>query len=144
MLSDAWQRIAKARWDLGQADEALAAFRESAAVQRQVFERAPSISAYRLALSRCYDRLAYWSSQRGDWAAVAAALLEREKLWPDDAAQLMKVSHDFQELAEALGKGGKQLSPQEQAEQQRYVAESERARRAAEAVRRAARHQPQR
>jgi hypothetical protein len=144
MLSAAWERIAKVRWELGQADEALAAFRESAAVQRQVFERAPSIRAYRVTLSRCYDRLAYWSSLRGDWAAAAAALLEREKLWPDDAAELMKVSHDFRELAEAVGKGGKQLSPQEQAEQQRYLAESERVRRAAEAVRRAARHQPQR
>jgi tetratricopeptide (TPR) repeat protein len=133
-LSGAWERIAKARWDLGMADEALAAFRESAAVQRQVVAQFPSVRVYRVRLSRCYDRLVHWGGLRGDRATVAAALLEREKLWPDVADELMEVSRDFQELAEAVGKGREQLSPEEQAERRRYLDESERVRRAAESL----------
>ena len=137
-VSEAWERVAKARWELGRRDEALDAFRESAAVQRQVVAQAPSVRAYRVQLGRCYDRLAHWCGLAGDRAGVAAALLDREKLWPDDAEELMEVSRDFRELANAVGQGRAQLSPEEDAERRRYLSESERARRAAEQVRHAA------
>jgi tetratricopeptide (TPR) repeat protein len=143
-LSNAWERIAKARWDLGLADEALAAFRESAAVQRQVVTQSPSNREYRVRLSRCYDRLAHWGGLRGDRATVAAALLEQEKLWPDNAEGLMKVSRDFRKLAEAVGQGRERLSPEEQAERRRYLAESDRVRRAAEGLPHGATDGPQR
>ena len=51
-------RIAKVRWDLGQADESLAAFRESARIQRQLFEADSSSAYHRYNLDRCYGRLA--------------------------------------------------------------------------------------
>ncbi len=137
-LSDAWQRIAKARWQLGQREQALAAFRESAAAMQEAFEQAPSVPAYRVGLSRCCDRLARWCGLAGDRAGAAAALLEREKLWPNDAEQLRKVADDFRQLAEDVSKGREQLSPAEQAERQRYLAEVGRVGRAADAVRQAA------
>jgi len=102
-LHNAWIEIGKARWDLGHVEEALAAFRESAAVQRQVFEREPLIRANRIGLSRCYQRIAYWGSLCGKRAEAAAALLEREKLWPDDAMELLDLAKEFEELAEAVG-----------------------------------------
>jgi tetratricopeptide (TPR) repeat protein len=141
-LSQAWERIAKARWALGRRQEALDAFREAAEVQRQVVAQAPSVHLYRLNLGRCYDRLAYWGGLAGDRAEAAAALLEREKLWPEDPEQLLKVSQDFQTLAEAVGTARSRLSAGEQAERQRYLAEAERARLAAEAVRGAASRAP--
>src|SRR4051812_28092342 len=55
-----------------------------------------------------------------------------------------EVSRDFQKLAEAVGLGAEQLPAREQAERQRYLGESERARRAAEAARNAAAAGPQR
>jgi tetratricopeptide (TPR) repeat protein len=134
-LRGAWERIAKARWELGQRDLALAAFRESTAVQRQVVRQAPTVRLYRIRLSKCCDKLVYWAGLAGDRATVAAALLERKQLWPDDADRLLEVSRDFHKLAESVGKGPKQLSPTEKLEQQRYLAESDRTRRAAEAVR---------
>jgi hypothetical protein len=115
-LSEAWERVGKARWALRRAEEALAAFHESAAVQRQAFARAPSGFA-RLRLSRCYDRIHFYSAQHGKRAAAAAALLEREKLWPGDAERLMEVARDFRQLADAA----------DGAERERYLAESERA-----------------
>ena len=102
-LANAWEQIGKARWDLGHVEEALAAFRESAAAQRQVFDREPSIRANRFRLSRCYHRIAYWGSLCGKRAEAATALLEREKLWPDDAKELLDVASEFEELAEAVG-----------------------------------------
>jgi tetratricopeptide (TPR) repeat protein len=129
-LSSAWERIGKARWALAQRDEALAAFRQAAAVQRQVLAQAPADAAYRRSLSRCYDRLVYWGGLHGDRATAAAALREREKLWPGNADELLEVARDFEKLAAAVGPERGPLSAEEQAERQQYLAESERARRA--------------
>jgi len=126
-LSDAWQRIGKARWELGRREEALAAFRETAVVERQILEQAPSVELYRVRLSRCYGWLAYYGGLAGDRPAAAAALLERQRLWPDDAKELQDIAHRFEKLAEAVGKGRKQLLAEEQAERQRYLTESQRA-----------------
>jgi tetratricopeptide (TPR) repeat protein len=139
-LSTAWSNIGKVRWDLGQADLALDAFRESTRIQRQVFEADSSSAYHRHYLDRCYGRLANWSTLKGDWAATAAALLEREKLWPDDSDRLMGVSRDFTELAEEMARRRKSLSAAEQFARQHYLAESERTRQAARA---AARRQTQ-
>jgi tRNA A-37 threonylcarbamoyl transferase component Bud32 len=131
-LSDAWQRIGKAHWSLGARDKALAAFRESAALQKRVFQREPSNHISRKDLSKCYDRLVYYGSRGGDLPAAAAALLEREKLWSDDAAELTKIADDFEELAGRVDIRAKgRLSPPQQAEKSYYLAESKRVRDAA-------------
>ena len=126
-LSEAWERVAKARWELGSRDQALAALREAARLDRQVFEQVPSVQLYRNTLTRCYKRLAYYSESAGDRSGAAAALLERGKLWPGDANELQSVAQDFRGLAGAVGKGRERLSPDEQAECQRDIAESQRA-----------------
>jgi tetratricopeptide (TPR) repeat protein len=131
-LQNAWMRIGKAHWSLGARDQALAAFRESAAIQKRVFEREPSNHESRATLSSCYDRLVYFASRGGDISGAAAALLQREKLWPDDAAELTKIANDFEGLAgwvDIRAKG--QLTPQQQAEKGHYLAESKRIRDAA-------------
>ena len=133
-LTSAWEQIGKVRWSLGQADLALAAFRESMRNQRQLFEADSSSAYHRYSLDRCYGRLAHWSTLKGDWAGTAAALLEREKLWPDDSDRLMGLSRDFKELAEEMARGSKRLSADEQSARQHYLAESERTRQAAEAA----------
>jgi tetratricopeptide (TPR) repeat protein len=134
-LSNAWEAVAKAHWKLGRRDEALAAFRQAAAVQRQVVEQAPEVRSFRVSLSRFYDKLVYWGGQAGDRAGAADALRERAKLWPDDAESLMEASRDFHELAEAVGKGQERLSTQEKAERQGYFNESSRLKLAAEQAR---------
>jgi len=136
----AWSGIGKVRWNLGQADLALTAFRESTRIQRQLFEADSSSAYHRYNLDRCYGRLANWSTLKGDWAGTAAALLEREKLWPDDSDRLMGVSRDFKELAEEMARGSKRLSAEEQSARQHYLAESERTRQAALAAARRQKH----
>jgi serine/threonine protein kinase len=132
-VTDAWTHVGKARWRLGQADEALAAFRQAAAVQRQVFEQAP-VRGNRVELARCYSRLAHWSGLKGDWEGSAAALLAQEQLWPDDGKELMTVSNNLRDLARRMARGRDNLSPKERAQQQRYLDESSRVKRAAEAA----------
>jgi len=86
-------------------------------------------------LSRCYDRLVYYGSRGGDLPAAAAAPLEREKLWCDDAAELTKIADDFNELADLVDvRAEGQLSPQQQAEKSHYLAESKRVRRVVAAM----------
>jgi tetratricopeptide (TPR) repeat protein len=139
-LVSIWSLIGKVHWDLGRADESLAALGESARIQRQLFEADSSNAFHRYNLDRCYGRLAYWSTLKRDWAGTAAALLEQEKLWPDDSDKLMGVSRDFKELAEDMARGRESLSAEEEPARQHYLAESDRTRQAAEAAARRQKH----
>jgi tetratricopeptide (TPR) repeat protein len=135
LLSLAWERIAKARWSLGRRAEALVALRESAAAEKQNFDREPANSIFRAELSRGYDRLAYFSSEADDVAGAADAILKRTSLWPDKAAQLAKSADDFMSLAEQVSaRSHGTLSSRDQAERDHYLAESARLRRAADAA----------
>jgi hypothetical protein len=132
LLSSAWERIAKAHWSLGQSDQALAALRESVAIQKQLFEREPTNDTYRASLSRCYDRSVFYGSQAGDFRGAADAILQRSRLWPANATQLTKSAEDFDALAaQVTARTRGQLSAEDQAEQGRYRAESRRMRQAA-------------
>jgi serine/threonine protein kinase len=134
-LNGAWERIGKARWSLGQRDQALAAFRESAAVQKRVFEREPSNHIIRVCLSQCYNRLAYYGSSAGDLRGAADAILARTRLWPDSTQQLFKSADDFAALAERVtARSRGPLSRDDQAERDHYLSESRRVRQAAEAA----------
>jgi tetratricopeptide (TPR) repeat protein len=138
-LSDVWSRIAKARWSLGKRDQALAAFRKSTAIEKRVFEREPSNHVYRAWLSSCYDRFVFYGSHGGDLRGAAAAILERLKLWPDNAKQLAQAADDFEALAEQVtARGRGHLALEDQAERDHYVSESRRLRRAADAATRRA------
>jgi serine/threonine protein kinase len=131
-LSSTWMRIAKAHWSLGERDQALAAFRQSAALNRRNFDREPSNRFYRAWLSRSYDRLILYGAKAGDLQGAAEAIRERTKLWPGDVVQLSKAAEDFESLAQQVTtRSHGKPSSQDQAEHDRYLAESRRAREAA-------------
>jgi tetratricopeptide (TPR) repeat protein len=135
-LSSTWMRIAKAHWSLGERDQALAAFRQSAALNRRNFDREPSNRFYRAWLSRSYDRLILYGAKAGDLQGAAEAIRERTKLWPGDVAQIFKAADDFESLAQQVTTRSRaKLSPEDQAERDRYLAESHRAKEAANAAR---------
>ncbi len=127
-LGISWSRIAKARWGIGNKNDAIAAFREAAVFERQVFEGGPSNLNNRTALSRAFERLAYYGRECGMRKDVAHALLEIEKLWPNDKAKLQEVAEGFRELAKLTGREGNLFNV---VEQQRYLKECERIRRLA-------------
>jgi tetratricopeptide (TPR) repeat protein len=134
-LTAVYERIAKARWSLGQRDQALAAFRESAAIQKRIVEREPSNHVYRERLGQYYSRLAYYASRGGDLAGAADALLERVKLWPNDTNRLAQTAEAFGSLAQQVSARDRgHLSRGDQAEHDRYLTESRRFRKAAEAA----------
>ena len=90
----------------------------------------------RVCLSQCYNRLAYYGSSAGDLRESARAILERTKLWPDNADQLLKTAKDLNDLAEQVTSRGRgHLSAENRAERDGYLAESRRVRQAAEATR---------
>jgi tetratricopeptide (TPR) repeat protein/predicted Ser/Thr protein kinase len=102
-LSEACTQIGKARWDLGHVEEALFAFRESLAAEHQVYKSRRGNRYYQIRLRRCYERLVYRCGLCGKRSEAAAALLEWEKLWPNDARELRDVASNFEELADAVG-----------------------------------------
>ncbi len=131
-LAGAWERIAKARWSLGRQDQALAAFRESAAIQKRIFEREPSHYVNRVSLSQCYNRLVHYDSISGDLQVAADAISARSALWPNNTQQLAKSADDFDALAKQVAARARgRLSAQDQAERDHYLSESKRLRQAA-------------
>jgi hypothetical protein len=140
MLSAAWERLAKAHWSLGERNQALAAFREFAAVRKRLFEREPS-DQYRLWLTKCYNELVFYGSRGGDLRGAADAILERTRLWPGNAKQVAQAAEDFETLAERVtARSRGHLTREDQTERDHYLAESRRVRRAAEAASRRAEH----
>jgi serine/threonine protein kinase len=134
-LSAAWMRIAKAHWSLGDFDKAWAALLQSTAIQRRLFEREPRNPSYRAWLSQCYDRLVFYGSRAGNIDGAASAIMDRIKLWSDDPEKLSQSAEDFESLAEQVAARHRgKLSPEDQAECDRYIAESRRARDAAKRV----------
>jgi tetratricopeptide (TPR) repeat protein len=140
-LSYAWERIGKARWRLGQRDQAMAAFLESAGIQKSVVEHNPSGYVNRIRLRQCYNRLVYYGSNAGDLRTAAEAILVRIKLSPNDSQELVKAADDFAALAEKVTTRHQGHLPREdQAEHDQYLAESRRFRQAAETARQRAGH----
>lgn len=125
-LSAAWVRVAKMRWDLHQPEAALDAFRQATAIERKLFDRAPALESNRIALSRCYDRLVLWYRLNGQRDKSVAALREREKLWPRDAAKLREVAEVYRLLAMAVAERKTELGMGELAEIAGYIAERDR------------------
>jgi tetratricopeptide (TPR) repeat protein len=143
-LSQAWLQVAKYYWRLEDHDRIQHACQQALAVQRRVFAKAPHAPEYRALLDDRYNRLERILSAMGRLDEVLDSLLEREKLWPGNAARLRVIADALRKLAEEVGKGREQLSPEEQAERWRYLAESERVRRAAESLPPGATDGPQR
>jgi tetratricopeptide (TPR) repeat protein len=136
-LGDPCMRIGKAHWSAGRQDQALAAFRESAAIFKRAFEREPSNPIFRTVLSQAYDRLVFYGSRAGELRLAADAILERTRLWPGDAKQQAQSAEDFETLAEQVATRRKgQLSIEDRAERDRYLAKSRKFRQAAEEARR--------
>jgi hypothetical protein len=130
-LAGAWERIGKAKWGLNKRADALAAFKQAAVFRRHYFERDPTEQA-RSMLSHCYGLLVHYGTRGDDLPTAAEALAEREKLWPNDAAQLQDVANDFRSLALWLVTRARgNLSPEQEAQRKRYVAESDRVQQAA-------------
>jgi tetratricopeptide (TPR) repeat protein len=143
-LSQAWLQVAKYYWRLEDHDRILHACQQALAVQRRVFDKAPHVPEYCALLDDRHNRLERILSAMGRRDEVLESLLEREKLWPEDAARLRVIAGALHKLADEVGKGREQLSPEEQAQRRRYLAESERVGRAAEEVHYAATDEPQR
>jgi hypothetical protein len=125
-LSQAWLQVGKYYWRVGEHERVLHACQEAVAVQRRVVEKAPQDIPYRILLDDRQWRLERILGEMGRQDEVLASLLEREKLWPQDAARLRLIAADLRKLAAEVGEGRKELSPQERRQKERYLQESAR------------------
>jgi tetratricopeptide (TPR) repeat protein len=125
-LYRSWEQIGKAHVALGRPDEALAAWLQGVEVMRRVVERAPSEPIYRRTLAARYLNLSRHLRGEGRLADAAGWLLEKEKLMPADTDNLRELSHEFKQLAAAVGQGRNNLSPAEQAQRERYLEQAKR------------------
>ena len=133
-LTKTLHACAKAQWAAGNRSQALFELREATSIRQRLFaqEQTP---ANRLSLTRCYDRLVFYSCRGGDLSAAAKAILERTQLWPGDAIQLAQSAEDFGTLADQLAaRDGGHVSRDNKGEYDHYVAERQRLRAASKAM----------
>src|SRR5262249_26223929 len=106
---------------LGHLDEALAVLERAVAEERTAFDRPPQGPGYRRGLNSAYGSLMEVQRALGRPGDSFALALERRKLWPGNAAELVRVAGDMA-LTASVGKD--KASPEEQAERQRYADEA--------------------
>src|SRR5262249_50133590 len=117
-LSQSWEQVGKARWDLDQVEETLDAYRRAVAAQRQASNLAPAVAQYRLEVGPRLLQLARKYCELGRLDEAEAALRERQALWPRDAA---KHAEALAELRRWAAEAGKESSPEKRLERQRYL-----------------------
>lgn len=118
--SQLWHQIAKARWQLDQAEDTLDAYRHALTAQRQAYALAPAVPVYRQELGRLYIELGRKLCELGRLDEAEACFREREVLWPGKASR-QEALRELRKWASQVGAEGKDLSPAQQQEHQRYL-----------------------
>jgi tetratricopeptide (TPR) repeat protein len=106
---------------LGQPEKAVQFLREAIEQQRRVCAREPKSAAYRHALAEHYLALAEIQRSRNRVSEAVAAALEAGKRYHDSPAQLYQVAVELARSMNRVGEGRGPLSPEQQAERQRYA-----------------------
>jgi serine/threonine protein kinase/tetratricopeptide (TPR) repeat protein len=120
-LSQAWNEIGKARWDLNQAEETLTACRNALDAQRQAFALAPQVPGCRTNLEWRYLQLGRKLCELGRLGEAEACFRERQALSPGSATGQAEVLRELRKWAAQVGKDKDNLSPAEQQKRQRYL-----------------------
>jgi serine/threonine protein kinase len=109
----AWNRMA-----LNHPEEAPPLAREAVGHLRFALDRAPRVITYRQLLNNNYGTLGEAEVRLGHTRAAAQAMSEREKLWPDNPAELYRIARELAIVAGRVGGGKPELTPAEKTERQ--------------------------
>jgi hypothetical protein len=85
--------------------EARASFELAIAAQQTAHERAPEVSEFREALSKHYYNYAQLLRSLDRPADAAQVTLARRKLWPNDAARLVRIAEELAAMCKQLPAG---------------------------------------
>src|SRR5262249_29163402 len=99
-LCEAWNHVAKGHWRFNRHDQVLHGCQQALRVARRLHAKAPHEQEYRLLLDDRHVRLERILGEMGRHEEALDSLLEREKLWPKDAARLRNVARDLHKLAD--------------------------------------------
>jgi serine/threonine protein kinase len=120
-LSQSWQQIGKAHWQLGRVESAVEAYREALAAQRQVCTLAPAVAEYRQELGSRYLQLGRKLCELGRLGEAEACFRERQALWPGDPAMQAEALRELRKWAAQVGDKSASLSVEQRQERQRYL-----------------------
>ena len=108
--------LAVVRWMLGKKKDAVATSEQATAHLRRAFDKAPTATGVRAALSKGYMNLVGFKRQSGKPDEAAAVAQEQRKLWPGNADELFKVARELALAAESSGDGSTQPTAEQSAE----------------------------
>jgi tetratricopeptide (TPR) repeat protein len=106
---------------LGQPEKASRLLQEAIERQRQVCAKEPGSVPYRHALAGHYLELAKVQRSRNLLGKAVAAALEARKRYHDSPAELYQVAVELARCMNRVGEGRTTLSPEQEAERQRYA-----------------------
>jgi tetratricopeptide (TPR) repeat protein len=120
-LSNTWIQVGKARWNLGQAERTIDAYRQALVEQRRACILAPSVSEYRKVLGMRCMQLGRKLCELGRLDEAETCFHERQALWPGDKTRHAEVLRELRKWADQVSAGKSELSPQARLERQRYL-----------------------
>jgi serine/threonine protein kinase/tetratricopeptide (TPR) repeat protein len=109
----AWNRLAQSH-----PEEVPPLMREAIEHARRGLERAPTVPVYRQHLNSNYGTLMEAEVRLGHTRAAADALRERQKLWPDNPTELVRIARALTIVADRVGGGKPDLTEAEKDERQ--------------------------
>ena len=125
-VSDAHMGLGKAWARVNRDEDSMNSLRAAAVVQQKLVAHYPEVLSLRVSLSRCYDRLHMYAVRFEKRAEAAHALRERATLWPGNRAELDRVAHSFQDLAQMFDRVRRDLTREERAENKQFLEERDR------------------
>jgi tetratricopeptide (TPR) repeat protein len=121
LLSESWDHLGRAHWELGQEEETVCALGRALEVQRQACALAPAADESRRVLGVRYRALGRKLCELGRLDEAEACFRQRQALWPEDAAWREEALRELQKWADGVGDGKTPLSPEQRQERQRYL-----------------------
>src|SRR5438128_852762 len=103
------------------AQDALRVYQEAIALQTDALKQAPEVLKYRKFLSLHWGNVADVYLHLQEPAKSAEAVAQYQKLWPKDASKLYGAARDVSRCIAYVAKGKATLTPEEQAERDRYA-----------------------
>jgi tetratricopeptide (TPR) repeat protein len=125
-LSQSWEQVGKAQWELNRPEAALDADRQALLAQQRAYTLAPGDAEYRRDLDTRYAHLGRKLCELGRLDEAESLFREQQALSTTNFGEHVEALREVRKWADQIGSKGTDLSPARRQERQRYLELAER------------------